>query len=668
MKNFKNLLLGGAIVASTAAGLASCSSSDDIAEAPVNPSYDGQTVKTQFAINIATPVTQNKTRMTDVNTQNSNNFLGMNDIRLIPLTDNNISVTPGNNGSGSRSDGVAISQVITLSNISNNEISSSNSNKIYNDVNIPVGTKRFLFYGVGPIGNDASGKFKQGSLTATNVANISKTSDIKYSLTPILGSNTITTEQNAFVAYLNAVAGTEVEISGTTYKWSECTESSEAGKITSASLKSLYNNFTSSPNNGKRAGSANAIKYMMQDLYNACASISEDTESGTSTKTNAAQLATKIMENIINENGTIKFSSPTQVTGTQEYELVWNMADNYKNFPTNYYLPEGSVQLTYNNNSFSYNDNSSIGTGVSFNTANVCYPSTLAYFVSTPARATNTEIESWVKTVSNWDNAWQTGGSYNGWDNEVKSTSRSVALQYNINYGVACLKTTVRCNENVSSLEDNSSSFETNNNNKNITIPNEGFKVTGILIGGQANNVDWDFIDGTNTKEQVVYDDLTISNITDNNSDGSIYAKSNATAETWSSANYTLLFDNYDNQNTDVNIALEVENNSGQEFYGVDGKVGIGQKFYLVGQLKPTGENSNTTTTITWPDASKSAFPAREIKRVFIQDHITEAKFTIKSLKNAYVTIPDLRATKMQLGLSVDLSWKTGLTFDVPID
>ncbi|MDD6895553.1 MAG: hypothetical protein PUD51_06785, partial [Prevotellaceae bacterium] len=72
MKNFKNLLLGGAIAASTAAGLASCSSSDDIAEAPVNPSYDGQTVKTQFAINIATPVTQNKTRMTDENTQNSN--------------------------------------------------------------------------------------------------------------------------------------------------------------------------------------------------------------------------------------------------------------------------------------------------------------------------------------------------------------------------------------------------------------------------------------------------------------------------------------------------------------------------------------------------------------------------------------------------------------------
>lgn len=663
MKNFKNLLLGGAIAASTAAGLASCSSSDDIAEAPVNPSYDGQTVKTQFAINIATPVTQNKTRMTDVNTQNSNNFLGMNDIRLIPLTDNNISVTPGNNGSGSRSDGVAISQVITLSNISNNEISSSNSNKIYNDVNIPVGTKRFLFYGVGPIGNDASGKFKQGSLTATNVANISKTSDIKYSLTPILGSNTMTTEQNAFVAYLNAVAGTTLTVGSTTYKWSECTELSEAGKIANPSLKSLYNNFTSSPNNG-RAGSANAIKYMMQDLYNACASISEEKDASNN-ETDAAKLAKQIMENIKNPNLQVNNAIKFTASDAEPYTLDWdNVANNYKNFPTNYYLPEGSVQLSYTNGTFSYNNDAQVGSGTEsqFKAEQVNYPSTLAYFVSTPARATNTEIESWVKTVSNWDNAWQTGGSYNGWDNEVKSTSRSVALQYNINYGVACLKTSVRCTENVTALEDNTNAFNATGNNM-ITIPNNGFQIKGILIGGQPSTVDWDFINTLN-HNAVIYDNIAKANET--TEEGSIVAKS---SDSYSSPNYTLVFDNYAGNDTeDVYVALEVENNSGQEFYGVDGKVGIGQKFYLVGQLKPTGENSNTTTTITWPDASKSDFPAREIKRVFIQDHITEAKFTIKSLKNAYVTIPDLRATKMQLGLSVDLSWKTGLTFDVPID
>ena len=54
--------------------------------------------------------------------------------------------------------------------------------------------------------------------------------------------------------------------------------------------------------------------------------------------------------------------------------------------------------------------------------------------------------------------------------------------------------------------------------------------------------------------------------------------------------------------------------------------------------------------------------------RVFIQDYTTTADFTINSLKNAYVTIPDLRASKLQLGLSVDLSWRAGVTYDVTIE
>ena len=40
---------------------------------------------------------------------------------------------------------------------------------------------------------------------------------------------------------------------------------------------------------------------------------------------------------------------------------------------------------------------------------------------------------------------------------------------------------------------------------------------------------------------------------------------------------------------------------------------------------------------------------------------------TINTLKNAYVTLPDLRASLLQLGLSVDLTWQSGMTFDVPL-
>jgi hypothetical protein len=82
---------------------------------------------------------------------------------------------------------------------------------------------------------------------------------------------------------------------------------------------------------------------------------------------------------------------------------------------------------------------------------------------------------------------------------------------------------------------------------------------------------------------------------------------------------------------------------------------------------------SSNTETITWP--SYYAIPPYTAegktdetkKRVFIQDYLTTATFKIgkESLKNAYTTIPDLRASQISLGLSVDLNWRQGLNFNV---
>ena len=48
---------------------------------------------------------------------------------------------------------------------------------------------------------------------------------------------------------------------------------------------------------------------------------------------------------------------------------------------------------------------------------------------------------------------------------------------------------------------------------------------------------------------------------------------------------------------------------------------------------------------------------------------MTIAHFVLNknSLKNAYVTVPDLRSLQISLGMSVDLEWQTGLTFEVPL-
>ena len=99
-----------------------------------------------------------------------------------------------------------------------------------------------------------------------------------------------------------------------------------------------------------------------------------------------------------------------------------------------------------------------------------------------------------------------------------------------------------------------------------------------------------------------------------------------------------------------------------------------GSAFYLIGKLDPNKEGLNTTDLsdgITWPD--KYALPPYaangstvKVRRVFIQDFVTTASFIIgeESLKSALVSVPDLRASHLSLGLSVDLSWSNGLTFE----
>ena len=97
-----------------------------------------------------------------------------------------------------------------------------------------------------------------------------------------------------------------------------------------------------------------------------------------------------------------------------------------------------------------------------------------------------------------------------------------------------------------------------------------------------------------------------------------------------------------------------------------------------MGELDPAPAGQ----TITWPennqipplygvdgDSNGTAGQSMKVPRVFIQDFMTKATFRIgtHSLKNAYLSIPDLRASQMSLGLSVDLSWQNGFVYDITL-
>lgn len=595
MRIFNKYAYMGAIALVGAVGFTACSSDDDLT-APQNPTFDGESVKTQFAINIPYGG-GNGTRMSEDATQGDGataTFNGMQSIYLLPLT-------------AEGSDGSTFTSIIPLPAFTVFDGGSSNY-KLYNDVNIPVGTTDFLFYGIGgnSIPSDASGKFANGILKSTLPATASA-GEVKFYLEKILTGNKFTTPQTKLLEVLNEVSKAQ--------DWSSQSEGTELGDLYK-SYKTL------------KGGSANSIKLTMEELYNAVNGLATATASSTE-KTIALAIQDKI-DNYFTVGGS---SAP--------YTLTWNISEpsDIANYPTNLNVPEGAAQVDWNDgtSAFEYVTNATVGASdKTLNVYNLCYPASLAYFVNTPLKATTEKNVSWPTSASDWKSE-----GWNGWTGAVAASTQTVALQNNIQYGVANLNTTVKCA--TSTLEDNASVVVPGkySANQHIVVPSDGFPVTGLLVGGQPNFASWDMTPFDNNFTMTVYD----------NSLTGIYAKYNDV----SAKNYTLLLDNtVETDHKTVNIALELENKSGTDFYGVDGKIANGAKFYLVAQLNPAAG-----TGVTKPSG---------VNDVFVQDYVTTANLTITSLKNAYVTIPDLRASELVLGLSVDLTWETGFTFNVDIE
>ena len=644
MNRINNYVLNGAIALLSTAGLVACSSSDDVTDAPVNPTYDGKSVKTQFAINIATPGSKNQTRMTSDNTQMSGSkFLGMQNIYLFPLT------LESSDGPTSSTN---VSSIIPLGRIdeNNNDMHIDGSNKdykVYNDVNVAVGTNNFLFYGEGPSGTDMNSNFEKGKLTA-NVNGKSSVGNINFKPVQIAAQSTYSSIQNEFVSYLNDIVGASHTDGISTTNWNNMGDNLTGDK---AVLKGAYDKFIQ-----LKAGSAVAILASVQSLYNIVKPISEKQSS------NAKNLANAICTKILNTDGTnIKLkessSDPTYILSYDSSEK------NYTEFPETQGLPQGAMILEYSSTStpgFSYKTTSAnIGTtDNNINVDNIVYPACIEYFVNTPLKATNSDEITWPTTASSWDS-----DSWNSWGDVVLPSTRTIALQNTINYGVSSLKTTIKAVTETGLLEDNQNHFYSNLENQQVAVGN-GFTVTGILIGGQPAQVEWNFLSSSDNFNNTVFDR---SMPKDENRNIAVIAKNYSDDNKTSEPFYTLLLDNMlSGENAtqkDVNFAIELQNTSNTDFYGVDGVVAAGQKFYLVGKMS-VGDSQ----TITFPTDNDYRFPGKDTKRIFVQDYTTNLNVTFKSLKNAYVTIPDLRASNLQLGLSVDLTWQSGLTYNVTIE
>lgn len=615
MKKFRFFSFASAVLLASTAGMVSCSS--DSIEPTGGSGATGQVVKTQFAINIpyggnsSTNQAKKVTRMTDEMTQQSGKpFRGISDIVLLTF-----------NGDPSTAGNTEATKIIEIGTDANAYAQDENR-KLYRDIEIPVGTNHMLFYGRATR-KSGDTDFQAGKIKDVGTKTTEKVlANISHELTPINSTANFTTDTEAakIINALNDIAKAKVT-DGKDYTWAtignETTLPTWLTENEKKFLAARYNEFTK-----LKAGSKTSVVEFIKNLKTALVG-----ETGEPTIPAERKLTKEIYD---------KCEAALTAIGSI-------------NFPGNN-LPDGVASLSWiaGESKFAYNapNNVTIGSGNSINYQKICYPAELSYFVNTTTMVSDKDMSNFndFPSYTDWTQNTETGwsGKTSFTESAVTNLTKTVGLKAPVQYSVAVLKSTVRCN--AATLEDNAKQAGSFDENQQISVPTDGFKVTGILIGGQPASVDWKY-------EPKATGESFANTIYDNVMNGApMYAKNETSA---SNANYTLVFDNKKSDTqSPVYVTIELENNSGQAFYGKDGIIQKNTKFYLVGQLNPNKEG-----------LSKPA----GVNRVFMQDYVTTANFNIKDLKSAYNCIPDLRTSGINVGLAVDLDWKSGITFDVEL-
>ncbi len=361
-----------------------------------------------------------------------------------------------------------------------------------------------------------------------------------------------------------------------------------------------------------RAGSSANVQALVQDLYTQLA----DAENPTATAIKTAIL-TKAEANTA---GVLTFDPS-----------LGDLTDVTKCYPSKIYLPDGAAVVSWNNDSKAFEIQTSplnqLGVNVSKLDA-YTYPASLYYRVNSQIKTDEVTHAADYTSTTTWAGEGGLLSKYAHDNGTVAVNTKSIAIKDQIQYAVARLDLKVKAPS--ATLQDNEDA--------NKTVGTQNFRVTGVLVGGQKQ-VDFQF-------KPIGTDEFTIY---DNQVPADMYLKE-ATSSDGLVVNRTLVLETAGGDDEVVKFAIEFVNN-GEDFVGADGIVPSGCKFYLLGEM----------------DMSKIEATNKKVDGVFVQDYYTTVVATVNNLKKAYNVVPDLRAPKLELGLSVDLTWREANTFNVTI-
>lgn len=451
----------------------------------------------------------------------------------------------------------------------------------YGSCMIPMGVDKCIVYGTP--NTIHTNKAEYGSLVETLPYPVTTTDEVSFALESIYTETDAPGEAETLAQHLTNIAN----VTG----WSSSTN---------AVLKNLYGNFINHGNN--LPGSAASVKAWIGALINAL-------EQSASALNDEATLINNIKE-----------------TAQTAYNNI-NITTDQPGYPRTKGLPDGAAALRWT--TWKANENNvetehsgfkpQLQTTTLDNINSVsrfAYPASLYYFVESNIKTSKEEVKynndytgssSWSEVITKYGD----GG-------RVLSTTKAVAIENPVEYAVGQLKVMVKA-ETVT-LQDDSSPV------KNISLGSNSFPLKGVIICGQRP-VGYDFEPENNMDADVKF-------IYDSQVENVMLSTSNQDAVT------ALVLQSYDGE--DVDIILEFENNSGQDFKCVDGTVYKNTRFYLIGKITPaSGTGTNTAAQ----------------GRVFTKDHITEVHLNVKSLAKAYNVLPNLLSSNLEIGVETTPKW-----------
>lgn len=644
----KYLLIFAAFVAASVSFTA-CSSEEDLA------GQDAQgTVKTEFTISFPTKMASS-TRQSIIVVQGQATpvFRGISGITLRPFLAAKENITANTTLPGALS--------FTGIDIATGGLNATSNSHLYKDVEINIGTRAFMFYGVAslaPSGSVTSNALN-GSLTQEISDTDTKLSGVSFKPTPIYDSEAVPVNGAVIANYLTAIANAKVS---NTETWANSTE-----------LSTLYNEFI-----GMKTGSWTSVQKAVQALY-------------TTLYTRNEAIAGKIRDAILAATyevggtaqalATDKAGDGGAATGVLAFVSLGN---EYGQYPADLGLPDGAAYINWNTTTKKFDVLTSTESTSAIDNAGLnftslkryCYPASLNYYGLSNIKTSKESKEAEYTKNQDWDAILATYPAADG--SVVQSTTRSIAIIEPVQYAVGRLDVAVKTKGGAATLKDNDGT-----NGKDITIDNN-FPITGILVGNQKA-VDYKF-ETTNTlatsTTYTIYDSQIPQTDGTINKDcrlfpGNINAPSATSPFATNDGDYnrycthTLVLETADAATAEdedidnVTVAVEFQNNSDKIIVGKDKKlIYPGTKFYLVGTLKP---KANTTIKYSADHVPTGKTTNDVIERAFVQDYVTRVTFTVESLKNAYNVVPDLRNPHLEIGLSVDLTWQYGINQDITI-